>query len=227
MYFAYMELYQIKHFIAVAEAGGFAKGAERVAVSQPAISASIVKLEAELSVKLLERRHSQVVPTRRKALSRGEQGHFAFLQCGQIRTSNNGGRNASENWGDASTFQQAYFLPAEFLPAANPHIRIEVADGHCDGWCRCDRLFGPLAEGERDAVLSIVNDRVAVKFASQVLFEVPYMLAVPADHRFAQQQAVSVGELANEPLILPEYCGFLQDVGLGLALCLANLRSPM
>ena len=66
-------------------------------------------------------------------------------------------------------------------------------------------------------LLSIVNDRVAVKFASQVLFEVPYMLAVPADHRFAQQQAVSVGELANEPLILPEYCGFLQDVTNALA----------
>ncbi len=62
MYFVYMELYQIKHFIAVAEAGGFTKGAERDAVSQPAISASIAKLEAELSVKLLERRHSQVVP---------------------------------------------------------------------------------------------------------------------------------------------------------------------
>src|ERR1700739_659552 len=58
-----MELHQIRHFIAVAEAGGFTKGAQRVAVSQPAISASIAKLEAELDVKLLERRHSQVVPT--------------------------------------------------------------------------------------------------------------------------------------------------------------------
>ena len=59
-----MDLYQIKHFVAVVEGGGFTKGAERVAVSQPAISASIAKLEAELNVKLLERRHSQVVPTR-------------------------------------------------------------------------------------------------------------------------------------------------------------------
>jgi DNA-binding transcriptional LysR family regulator len=58
-----MDLYQIKHFVAVVEGGGFTKGAERVAVSQPAISASIAKLEAELNVKLLERRHSQVVPT--------------------------------------------------------------------------------------------------------------------------------------------------------------------
>lgn len=56
-----MDLYQIKHFVAVVEGGGFTKGAERVAVSQPAIS--VAKLEAELNVKLLERRHSQVVPT--------------------------------------------------------------------------------------------------------------------------------------------------------------------
>ncbi len=58
-----MEIYQIRHFVAVVEAGGFTKGAQRVAISQPAISASIAKLEAELDVKLLERRHSQVVPT--------------------------------------------------------------------------------------------------------------------------------------------------------------------
>ncbi len=49
----HMELYQIKHFVAVVEAGGFTKGAERVAVSQPAISASIAKLEAELNVNCL------------------------------------------------------------------------------------------------------------------------------------------------------------------------------
>ena len=58
-----MELYQIKHFIAVAETGGFTKGAQRVAISQPAISASIAKLESELDVKLLDRRRSPVVPT--------------------------------------------------------------------------------------------------------------------------------------------------------------------
>jgi len=58
-----MELYQIKHFIAVAETGGFTKGAQRVAISQPAISASIAKLEAELDVQLLDRRRSPVVPT--------------------------------------------------------------------------------------------------------------------------------------------------------------------
>ena len=36
-----MELYQIRHFIAVVEAGSFTKGAQLAAVSQPAVSASV------------------------------------------------------------------------------------------------------------------------------------------------------------------------------------------
>jgi DNA-binding transcriptional LysR family regulator len=58
-----MKVYQIKHFIAVVETGGFTKDAQRAAISQPANSASIARLEAELDVKLLDRRRSPVVPT--------------------------------------------------------------------------------------------------------------------------------------------------------------------
>jgi DNA-binding transcriptional LysR family regulator len=57
-----MEIYQIIHFIAIVETGSFTKGADRAAVSQSAISASIAKLEAEFDVQLLDRR-SPVVPT--------------------------------------------------------------------------------------------------------------------------------------------------------------------
>jgi DNA-binding transcriptional LysR family regulator len=50
-----MELYQIRHFAAVAETGSFTKAAIRASVSQPALSASIAKLEEELGVKLFHR----------------------------------------------------------------------------------------------------------------------------------------------------------------------------
>ena len=58
-----MELHQIRHFVAVAQAGSFTKGAELAAVSQPALSASIGRLEAELKVKLLDRQRTKVTPT--------------------------------------------------------------------------------------------------------------------------------------------------------------------
>jgi DNA-binding transcriptional LysR family regulator len=57
-----MEIYQIKHFVAIVETGSFTKGADRAAVTQSTISISIAKLEAEFGVELLERR-SPVVPT--------------------------------------------------------------------------------------------------------------------------------------------------------------------
>ena len=58
-----MELYQIRHFAAVAETGSFTKAAVRAAVSQPALSASIAKLEEELGVKLFHRSPKSVTLT--------------------------------------------------------------------------------------------------------------------------------------------------------------------
>jgi DNA-binding transcriptional LysR family regulator len=200
-----MDLYQIKHFVAVVEGGGFTKGAERVAVSQPAISASIAKLEAELNVKLLERRHSQVVPT--PAGTRLlEMGRTILQTC-------NAAKSEVKAIAHRRPLRIAVISPLSSGPVsnllnsfqqANPNVPVEVLDGHCDGWCNCDQLFGPLDEGDRDAVLSILNDRLASKFATQALFKIPYMLAVPADHRFAKCQAVSAGDLASERLILPD-----------------------
>ncbi|MBI2312699.1 MAG: LysR family transcriptional regulator [Betaproteobacteria bacterium] len=58
-----MELYQIKTFAAVAELGHLTRAAERLHLSQPAVSAHVKALEDELGVRLFERTSSGMVLT--------------------------------------------------------------------------------------------------------------------------------------------------------------------
>src|SRR3954471_10411035 len=52
-----MEMRQLEYFVAVAEEGSFTGGALRAHVAQPAVSAQIRRLEAELGERLLGRTH--------------------------------------------------------------------------------------------------------------------------------------------------------------------------
>jgi DNA-binding transcriptional LysR family regulator len=58
-----MELYQLRSFVAVAEAGHLTRAAEKLHVSQPAVSAQIKALEDELEVALFSRTPNGMVLT--------------------------------------------------------------------------------------------------------------------------------------------------------------------
>ena len=201
-----MELYQIRHFIAVAETGGFTKGAQRAAVSQPAISASIARLEAELDVKLLDRRRSPIVPTP-AGVRLLEAGREILHTCNAIKT-------------ELKTIASPKFLRIGILQSlssscvskllsafrrSNPRMTIEVVDGSCE------QLIEFLAEQELDTVLTIFDGK-NLKFASRVLFKEPYLLAVPNDHRFANRASVQLTDFEGESFIVRTRCDFYEDV---------------
>jgi DNA-binding transcriptional LysR family regulator len=191
-----MELYQIRHFIAVAETGSFTKGAQRAAVSQPAISASIARLEAELDVKLLDRRRSPVVPTAAGARLL-EAGKEILQTCNAVKV-------------ELQTIATPKLLRIGILQSfssrhvskllgsfrrTNSHVAIEVCDA------TSEQLVEMLTEQQLDAVLTIL-DESASKFASRLLFKEPYVLAVPEDHRFAQRESVTLADVHDEPFIV-------------------------
>ena len=70
-----MELYQLRSFAAVAELGHLTRAADRLHVSQPAVSAQIKALEDELGVPLFERVSSGMVltPAGRKLLPEAQK----------------------------------------------------------------------------------------------------------------------------------------------------------
>jgi len=58
-----MDLRQLRYFTAVIDEGGVRKAAERISVSQPALTVAIQNLEAELTVSLFERIGRRLQPT--------------------------------------------------------------------------------------------------------------------------------------------------------------------
>ena len=70
-----MELYQLRSFVAVAEAGHLTRAAEKLHVSQPAVSAQIKALEDGLELALFERTSSGMVltPAGKRLLANAEK----------------------------------------------------------------------------------------------------------------------------------------------------------
>ena len=54
---------RLQHLIALVEHAHFGRAAEALHISQPTLSKSIQGLEAELGVKLLDRKHGAITPT--------------------------------------------------------------------------------------------------------------------------------------------------------------------
>jgi DNA-binding transcriptional LysR family regulator len=200
-----MELNQIRHFIAVAETGSFTKGAQRAAISQLAISASIARLEAELDIKLLDRRRSNVVPTAAGARLL-EVGKEILQTCNAVKAELKAISTPKLlRIGILQSFSSRHVskLLSSFR-CTNSHVAIEVFDGFSE------QLVELLAERELDAMFTILDGGVS-KFVSRVLFKDPYVLAVPKDHRFARRKSVMLADLYDEPFIVRTGCDRFQD----------------
>jgi DNA-binding transcriptional LysR family regulator len=194
-----MQLHQIRHFIAVAEAGSFTRGAERVSVSQPALSASIAKLESEFGVRLFERNRRRVLLT--AAGQRLLEASRNALQIFHVVKSELKANNLHHLRIAVARTAPINYL-SNLIPSfirAHPGIVVRLVEG-----APMD-IFRYLDHGLCHVALSVLktNDR---KYASRQLFEESYVLIVGNEHRFAQRETVSISELNDEPYILRTCC---------------------
>jgi DNA-binding transcriptional LysR family regulator len=194
-----MELYQIRHFAAVAETGSFTKAAIRAAVSQPALSASIAKLEEELEVKLFHRSPKSVTltPAGRRFQMTAQEVLDACnkvkaelratvadrpLRIGVLRT--------------LPSAQLARFIGT--LQAELPETRIELVDG------RREQLQAQLAGRKLLACISLKSDSEGQR--SVELLREDYGLVVGLNHRFAAYESVQLSDLNDECFIVRTHC---------------------
>jgi DNA-binding transcriptional LysR family regulator len=193
-----MDTRQLAAFCAVVERRSFSQAAERLGVTQPAVSLQIRALEERLGQRLLDRSGRRVEPTEAgMLLYRGAQKLLALEEqlIEEVSASAEGALTGRLDIG-ASTGPGGSVLPpllCEFQ-AANPGTTIGLAV--FDTQTVIDLV------GRRELELGVVG---AARRHRSVVFE-PFftdevVLAVPPTHPFAGR-SVSVDELRSEPLIV-------------------------
>lgn len=195
-----MEIYQLRQFVAVAEAGSFTRGAERLGVSQPALSAGIAKLEAELEGLLFDRDHRTVrlTPRGEKMLERARE---MLALCAAARAE-------IRSIGEAKPLVIGAMLsmPVEKVAAivgackmAFPDIAFEIGEGYPG------ELYD-LIEKQRVDIAITVSLSEQGDPQEAVLMREPYLLACSLDHPYARRASISLSDLEGQDFIVRLTC---------------------
>lgn len=188
-----LDLRKLRYFVAVAEELNFRRAAERLHLAQPVLSRQIRALEKELHARLFTRDNTgtqlteagcQLLNDATVLLANAEaaQGRVARAAAGTV------------------TFTVGFMPgltvtdPVRALGAAHPDINVEVLR---TDWTN---QVAVLHDGRADiGYVRMPVDRTGLK--SSLLFTEPRVAMLPASHRLAGKEKVSIHDLADEHLL--------------------------
>jgi DNA-binding transcriptional LysR family regulator len=199
-----MEIRQLRAFVAIAETGTFTAAAERVHVTQAAISMQIRQLERETGARLFVRAPRRVIITEagEKLLDRAHLILREYNAALEELAALTGAEQGRLRIGSASAVVSADPLPQilKELKKIYPGVEASVASG------TSEELVQRILSGELDAAfVSLPVDARGVQ--TEVLGEDSLVAIASPQHRLAKQKVVSAYALAGEKLILGERGG--------------------
>lgn len=200
-----MEWQQLEYFRVVAKTEHFRKAAELLAISQPALSRSITKLEEELGVSLFDRtgRSVQLNKFGRLFLKRVEIGlHEISLGVEEIN-------QLKDPYTGTVSLAFLQTLGISVLPEIisdfnkkYPYVEIQLYQ---------NKIFysiEQLLNREVDlCLISPVGENAKITW--HPLFKEELFLYVPANHRFADRKTISLHEISEDHFI-----GFKKELGM-------------
>ena len=193
-----MDTRQLAAFCAVVERKSFSQAAERLGVTQPAVSLQIRSLEECVGQQLLDRSGRRVEPTEAgRQLYRGAQRLLALERqlledvAGEAEGPLRGQLAIGASTGPGGTVVSV--LLCEFAEA-NPEVTVELSVSDTQ------RVIEQVARRELElGVVGAVRRQRGVVF--EPFFRDEVVLAVPRGHRFAGR-TITLDELRGEPIVL-------------------------
>ncbi|MER7693766.1 LysR family transcriptional regulator [Streptomyces sp. NPDC097610] len=188
----------LRYFAAVVEEGNLSRAAERLYVSQPALTKQIRRLEDQLGVGLFVRSRAGMTPT--------EAGQALAAHAGAVLTAWEHTLRAAR----AATTRAARTLRVGFVAsAANEHTQLIIADfaRRRPGWrvqMRQAEWTDPtagLATGEADVALLRLPVPAQSDFNVEVLLTEPRWIALSAGHHLAAKEHIRFQDVYDEPFV--------------------------
>ena len=195
-----MNFRALQYFVKLAELNHFSRAADACFVSQPTLSTQIRKLEEELGVSLVERAPRNVMLT-----PIGEDiAHRARHVLRDIEHI----KDAARRSGDPETGTiklgifptlAPYLLP-HVIPVIReryPELRLQLAEE------KTEEILNMLDQGRLDAgLLALPVEEQGMEI--EILFEEPFITAMPASHPLSEKQSITLQDLEGEELLLLE-----------------------
>jgi LysR family hydrogen peroxide-inducible transcriptional activator len=193
-----MTLTELRYIVALAHEQHFGRAAERCHVSQPTLSIAIRKLEAGLDVALFERNKqgALITPLGLKIVAVAAR---VLEQTARIKDLADADKEQLDGPLALGTLPTIgpYLLP-QFIPLLQetaPRLSLYVEESSQAS------LALSLRNGELDAIL------IAAPFSepdvvTQALFDEPFVMLLPANHRLAHKPAIAAEDLDPQELLL-------------------------
>lgn len=192
-------LEKLRLFLVILEEGSLRRAADRLRISQSAITRQIQALELELGGQVLERTSAGVRPTnggavlaeRAKALLADYDSTMA-----EVRRLNRG-ESERLRIGYIASAVQEYLGPAlAVLRRAYPRLKVKMLD-QTPG-----EMIIALRQGEIDLALTLHGiDLLSRDFYIRKIATVKSLVALPVSHRFATKRQVSISQLKGETFV--------------------------
>ena len=216
-----MNLRDLEYVVAVADHGHFGRAAAACNVSQPTLSGQILKLEAELGLRLFDR-EGRGARVSDRAATVVAQARATLAAAAGVSAAADAARDpfAGELRLGVITTVAPYLLPialpglAEALPQTPLYLVEDLTD----------RLLARLRDGALDAAVIATDPRDA-KLASIELYDEPFFLVFSGHAKKRGRVSIGVEEIDPSTLLLLAEGHCLRDQA--LALCKAAERTAL
>lgn len=196
-----ISLRQLRVFLAVAEERNFSRAGDAIALTQPAVSRSILELESQLGLKLLDRTTREVVLTEAGQSLAARLGRvldeldqtlldvqgMAHARRGKVRVA-------------SSPTLSAQLMPACIAACARQEPEIQLV--------LLDRIQQDVLDSVRSGEVDfgvVIEPSAAEDLQTETILDDPFVLVVPRGHGLAGHRSVRWSMLRGHALVLLDH----------------------